>query len=122
MKIKLLFLGILWLACSAYSQAQTVYITRTGHKYHRQNCRYLRYSSYPISTSEAKERGYTACLVCSPAKEATQLTQEKTETPVTSDQSPQKTYSSSQCTAATKSGARCRRMTTNASGRCWQHE
>lgn len=29
--------------------------------------------------------------------------------------------SASQCTGRTKSGRRCRRMTTSSSGRCWQH-
>lgn len=29
---------------------------------------------------------------------------------------------STQCMGTTKSGRRCSRMTTNASGRCWQHE
>jgi NAD-specific glutamate dehydrogenase len=29
--------------------------------------------------------------------------------------------STSQCTATTKKGSRCKRMTTNCSGRCWQH-
>lgn len=27
-----------------------------------------------------------------------------------------------QCSATTKKGARCRRMTTNSNGRCWQHQ
>ncbi|MBL7997708.1 MAG: hypothetical protein JNL32_03625 [Candidatus Kapabacteria bacterium] len=29
---------------------------------------------------------------------------------------------SSQCTGTTRSGNRCKRMTNNASGKCWQHE
>lgn len=29
--------------------------------------------------------------------------------------------STSQCSATTKKGSRCKRMTTNCSGRCWQH-
>lgn len=44
----------------------TVYITRTGSKYHRSGCRYLRQSRIPISLSEAKRRGYGACSVCRP--------------------------------------------------------
>jgi len=44
----------------------TVYITRTGEKYHRANCRYLSKSKIPISLAEAKRRGYTPCKVCKP--------------------------------------------------------
>lgn len=44
----------------------TVYITNTGHKYHKNGCRYLRYSSHPISESKAKKDGYGACSVCNP--------------------------------------------------------
>ena len=43
---------------------ETVYITRTGEKYHRAGCRYLRKSQIEISLSEAKNEGYTACSVC----------------------------------------------------------
>lgn len=44
----------------------TVYITNTGEKYHRGTCRYLRYSKYSISKSDAIAQGYTACKVCRP--------------------------------------------------------
>ena len=44
---------------------QTVYVTRTGSKYHRSSCRYLRSSKIPTSLSEAKDR-YSPCSVCSP--------------------------------------------------------
>jgi hypothetical protein len=45
-------------------QAITVYITRTGSKYHRSGCRYLK-SSIPMSLDDAKRR-YTPCSVCRP--------------------------------------------------------
>ena len=41
----------------------TVYITKTGKKYHKASCRHLR-SSIPINLSDAESRGYTACSVC----------------------------------------------------------
>jgi competence protein ComEC len=47
-------------------KAQTVYITRTGKKYHREACRYLTASEIPISLKGAKAKGYTACKVCRP--------------------------------------------------------
>lgn len=44
--------------------AQTVYITRTGEKYHRSGCQYLRKSCIPISLSEAQSLGYEPCSRC----------------------------------------------------------
>lgn len=44
----------------------TVYITRTGEKYHVYGCRYLRQSRIPTSLSSAKSNGYTPCSVCDP--------------------------------------------------------
>jgi len=44
----------------------TVYITRTGKKYHLAGCRYLAKSMIPISLEEAKQRGYGPCSVCGP--------------------------------------------------------
>jgi len=49
-------------------KTQTVYITRTGKKYHRDGCRYLVKSKVPITLKEAKQQGYTPCKVCNPPK------------------------------------------------------
>lgn len=43
---------------------ETVYITNTGGKYHRDGCRYLDESKHAISLSSAKAQGYVACKVC----------------------------------------------------------
>ena len=43
---------------------QTVYITGTGSKYHRDGCQYLRKSKHAISLSDAEARGYTPCSKC----------------------------------------------------------
>jgi hypothetical protein len=48
--------------------AITVYITDTGERYHRGDCRYLRYSKHAVSLKEAKRQGYTPCKVCRPAR------------------------------------------------------
>ena len=47
-------------------QEVTVYITRTGAKYHTASCRYLSRSKIPIPLKDAKQRGYAACKVCRP--------------------------------------------------------
>lgn len=50
------------------SSGTTVYITRTGEKYHRSGCRYLSQSKIAISLADAKARGYTPCSVCDPPR------------------------------------------------------
>ena len=46
--------------------SDTVYITRTGTKYHRLGCRYLSKSCISISRSAAIAKGDTPCSVCNP--------------------------------------------------------
>ena len=43
----------------------TVYVTRTGEKYHRGTCHYLSRSKIPMSLKDAK-LSYDACKVCRP--------------------------------------------------------
>lgn len=52
----------------AANENVTVYITRTGKKYHLSGCRYLSKSSIPISLKDAVSRGYTPCSVCNPPR------------------------------------------------------
>ena len=51
---------------SAEKKQVTVYITKSGRKYHRSSCRYLGKSRIPISLEDAKLRGYSPCSVCKP--------------------------------------------------------
>lgn len=44
--------------------AQTVYIGKTGNKYHYQNCRTLKGKGIPVTLGEAKAQGRTSCGVC----------------------------------------------------------
>lgn len=46
-------------------QSETVYVTETGKKYHREGCRYLKKSKIPISLEEAKMY-YEPCSACNP--------------------------------------------------------
>lgn len=48
------------------NQSYTVYVTKTGAKYHSGGCRYLRKSKIAISKSSAVSQGYDACSVCNP--------------------------------------------------------
>jgi hypothetical protein len=51
----------------ADEEAVTVYVTRTGKKYHSSGCRYLRKSKIPVTLKEAK-RQYEPCKVCRPPR------------------------------------------------------
>lgn len=44
----------------------TVYVTKTGKKYHCDGCRSLRKSKIAMSLKDAKAKGYTACRICNP--------------------------------------------------------
>jgi endonuclease YncB( thermonuclease family) len=48
-------------------EEETVYVTRTGAKYHRSSCQYLRRSRIPVSFKEAKQ-SYDPCSVCRPPR------------------------------------------------------
>jgi hypothetical protein len=49
-------------------QSETVYITKTGKKYHRAGCRYLRQSRIPVKLKDAKSNGYGPCSACNPPR------------------------------------------------------
>lgn len=51
---------------SSTSTSYTVYITKTGEKYHRDGCRYLKKSQIAIDKNAAVAQGYTPCSVCNP--------------------------------------------------------
>ena len=92
--------------------AITVYVTRTGSKYHRDNCRYLSKSKRAISLDEASAR-YSPCKVCKPPPGQA----------VPSYTSPAKRSptASTRCQATTKKGTQCKRKAKRASSYCWQH-
>jgi hypothetical protein len=52
-------------AASQDPKAITVYVTKTGEKYHRDGCRYLRQSRIPMTLAEAVKR-FAPCSVCKP--------------------------------------------------------
>lgn len=77
-----------------------VYVTNEGDKYHTADCRYSKTAHF-IKLSQAKADGKTACGICKPNSK----TGEK----------------QLRCSANTAEGKRCQRMTTDASGKCYQH-
>lgn len=125
--INLLILGI-FLTSSINVIAQTVYITKTGKKYHNDNCRYLSQSKISIDLSSAISKGYGPCSVCKPPTQTTSAstnkaastTPEKTE--VNKQVNPPTNTASQQCAAITKAGTRCSRKAEAGSIYCWQHK
>lgn len=75
-------------AFASWAEDLTVYITKTGIKYHREGCSSLSKSSIVISLTNAIERGYTPCKICNPpavartiAPELAPTRAQQTETP-----------------------------------------
>lgn len=108
------------------SNAQKVYITKTGTKYHTASCRYASVG-WEVDLATAIAKGLSPCSVCNPSTAKT--TNTLTEAPKNNLQSSPSTYNtepkqttSRQCSGITQSGARCKRMTTDPSGRCYQHK
>ena len=113
--------AFLLLTAAMAQEKDVVYITKTGEKYHGSACRYLSHSRIEISRDDAIERGYTACSVCRPGTIAgVQGLASVGDSTVTRTSRPPS--SSSQCTALTKAGSRCKRTTTESNSKCWQHQ
>lgn len=50
------------------SKTTYVYITKTGKKYHKSGCKYLKKSKIKKTLKWAKANGYKPCSVCKPPK------------------------------------------------------
>ena len=66
----------------AASGDTTVYITKTGEKYHADGCRSLSKSKIETTLQSAVDRGYEACKVCKPPKLDSASTETATQTNV----------------------------------------
>ena len=117
---KLLLFTFLSLFFVSFLYAQTVYITKTGKKYHTENCSYLRKSSIPIDLKDAVGRGYTPCSRCSPPILTGENRQEKIQDQVLNNSN--NNSDDGRCQAITKAGTRCKRKAQPGSKYCWQHQ
>ena len=125
MKQLKLLLFVLSIAFSSNVLAQTVYTTKTGEKYHKETCRYLKYSKKILTIDKAITLGYSACSVCKPTKDNTKASSSSASnaiTPKAQSKTPSKKAIASQCTGKTKAGNRCKRRTKNTNGRCYHHQ
>lgn len=119
------FLFIAFFLLASQLQAQTVFITKTGAKYHKESCRYAK-TGWASDLEAAKKRGLTACLVCKPSSietgEAKPLPLSSGTSKVEPAKETKPTQTSTQCRATTKAGSRCSRKAAAGSSYCWQHE
>ena len=127
--MKKVLLGYLFTAVfllAVQLQAQTVYITKTGVRFHKESCRYSK-TGWASDLAAAKKRGLTACLVCKPSSTETReakpisLTSESKKVEPRKETKPTQT-TSNKCRATTKAGSRCSRKSAAGSSYCWQHE
>ena len=95
----------------------TVYVTKTGKKYHTATCSSLRYSAIPMALSAAAAR-YGPCSLCRPPIPGAASGQ-STSPRLVRPESP--TTQQTQCQAITKKGSQCSRSAQSGGIYCWQH-
>lgn len=98
--MKKLFFLLLFIGLAAAANAQTVYASEKGTKYHTADCN-LSGDAVDIKLADAKKKGKGACGVCKPDEHLKDKT--------------------TQCTGKTADKSRCKRMTASKSGKCYQH-
>lgn len=100
---KLVVLMLVLSCCTLATRvrAQTVYAAPKGEKYHTGDCR-LSGDADAITLANARKDKKTACAVCKP------------------DEWLKKKLV--QCEGKTKDGMRCKRNTSNANKKCFQHQ
>lgn len=96
-----------------FAKSQTVYFTPSGEKYHTASCRMVKNVSNKTDVNGALERGLLACKICKPVS-GNALTLVGKKTSGSND--------TSQCKGTTKSGNRCKHMTSIGNGYCFQHQ
>jgi methylphosphotriester-DNA--protein-cysteine methyltransferase len=95
-------------------QAQTVYKTPSGAKYHLATCHTVKNVSEKMTIEEAKAAGLQPCKICKPESGyASGLSSNKAQGQITA---------TVQCKGFTKSGTRCKHKTRIANGYCFQHQ
>ena len=57
---------LLLLLSQTAAEENTVYVTNSGNRYHRDNCRTLRRSKIAVTLEDAVKSGYSPCSICNP--------------------------------------------------------
>lgn len=129
-RILLIACAVLASASIALAQAEKVYVTKTGEKYHRESCRSLAKSKIEMTLKQAAAR-YGPCKNCQPPTLAVSTkpegTQAVTTTPTAAAAVPavaapkSAPATSGRCQATTKRGTQCSRNAQAGRNYCWQH-
>ena len=105
----------------AQSPTDTVYVTKTGTKYHKAGCRSLSRSQIPMTLADASKR-YGPCSVCKPPVLAASPAPAVPSTASPPRAAPAvKAVEAGRCQARTKKGTQCSRKAKPGSHYCWQH-
>jgi len=99
------------------TEGQTVYRTPTGKKYHTSS-HYP--NSSPIALSDALKLGLGPCSICKPQPGSNSDT--RSDIRIAEPSNTKTSTRSVQCRGTTKAGQRCKRVTTDPSGYCYQHK
>jgi hypothetical protein len=121
---RLLLVSVLLIASigATFAQAEKVYVTKTGSKYHRASCSSLSKSKIEMPLAEAAKH-YGACKNCKPpippAVPATGAGgASAAKAPAVERAAP---VESGRCQATTKKGTQCSRKAQSGRRFCWQH-
>ena len=113
-----LFLWVFISILTRQTCAQTVYITKSDENYHVSGCHHLGKSKIALDLKEALAQDCTACKHCRPAQDENKLTEKQLE----EKPDPETTITTAtRCSAATEKKSRCKNITHNVNGKCWQH-
>jgi hypothetical protein len=123
-QLRYIIFTLLFLTFSS-ALSQTAFVTKTGEKYHKSYCKYLKYSKKEIKLDKAISLGYKACKVCKPISKKTKtddsIIQTISSKPKPENRTSTRRSTSVQCSGKTKKGRRCKRKIKSSSGRCYQH-
>lgn len=96
------------------TQAQTVYKTPQGQKYHLSTCRTVNNVSKSLSVNQAIKMGLEPCKICKPPINTSLGFYSPPKTPAGVGKK-------IQCSGTTKKGARCKHYTSIGNKYCFQH-
>jgi hypothetical protein len=114
LKAKCVLMVFTFCVIALFCTAQVVYVTPSGSKYHRGNCRMVENVARELTLQAAIAQGYLSCRVC----KAPLLESQGYSAP----NRPRGTSSTRQCKASTARGTRCKHKTSIANGFCYQHD
>jgi hypothetical protein len=118
------FLFTTYFLLASQLQGQTVFITKTGAKYHKESCGYSK-TGWASDLAAYKKKGLTSCLMYKPFSSESgntkpiALSSETKKVEPVKETKPTQTYG--QCTASIKAESRCLRKSAAESSYFWQY-